>query len=139
MKIRRLTLKPMFPGRPVKFQYTAVNYGESDAVITEHNQTIVYQHADLISGPLINKLTTRRTVNIPIIAGAFADIVFEEPVMQDDQMNEITQGTQPVAVYGYVAYKDDLGTLRRSGFFRAYSAKTRRFTPVDDPEYEYQD
>jgi len=42
-------------------------------------------------------------------------------------------------VYGTIAYRDDLGTTRRTGFRRAWDAKDEVFRPAADPEYEYQD
>ncbi len=42
-------------------------------------------------------------------------------------------------VIGYVDYEDLLKRKRRTAFLRLYDFTTKRFTPSDDPAYEYQD
>jgi hypothetical protein len=39
---------------------------------------------------------------------------------------------------GWVEYSDDNGIDRRTGFWRIYSAETRRFRAKNDPDYEYE-
>jgi hypothetical protein len=40
---------------------------------------------------------------------------------------------------GYIAYKDGVGRSYRTAFLRRYNGSLKRFTPVDNPDYEYQD
>lgn len=40
---------------------------------------------------------------------------------------------------GYIVYEDGLRKKRRTAFCRRYDFGTKRFTPIDDPDYEYQD
>ena len=39
--------------------------------------------------------------------------------------------------FGYIDYRDDIGTIRRTAFCRLYNRETKRFTKVDDEDYEY--
>ena len=39
--------------------------------------------------------------------------------------------------FGYIDYTDNIGTNRRTAFCRQYNIKTRRFTKVEDEDYEY--
>jgi len=41
--------------------------------------------------------------------------------------------------YDYIEYRDDRGWPRRTAFCRKYDPITRRFSIVDDQEYEYQE
>jgi hypothetical protein len=40
---------------------------------------------------------------------------------------------------GRVDYRDDTGAVRRTAFHRSYNQETKRFSIVDDPDYEYSD
>jgi hypothetical protein len=40
---------------------------------------------------------------------------------------------------GIIAYNDENGVMRRTGFWREYDFGAQRFRPSDDPDYEYQD
>ena len=40
---------------------------------------------------------------------------------------------------GFIAYQDETGVRRQTGYFRQHEAETGRFRPVDDPDCEYAD
>jgi hypothetical protein len=40
---------------------------------------------------------------------------------------------------GRIEYRDDTGSIRRTGFHRSYNQETKRFSIVPDPDYEYSD
>ncbi|MBU2519195.1 MAG: hypothetical protein KKB57_16545 [Proteobacteria bacterium] len=40
---------------------------------------------------------------------------------------------------GYINYRDNNGNIRQTAFCRKYDFGTKRFTRVDDPDYEYAD
>jgi hypothetical protein len=61
------------------------------------------------------------------------------PEPSEPQAASINQNRQPICIFGYLAYADDLGVVRRTGFYRAYTLPMARFVPFDDPEYEYAD
>jgi hypothetical protein len=45
----------------------------------------------------------------------------------------------PLLFIGYIIYEDGLKRQRRTAFLRSYDFSTKRFSPIDDPDYEYQD
>ena len=49
----------------------------------------------------------------------------------------IERGIDDLYFFGYIDYLDDIGTTRRTAFCRRYIQETKRFTKVDDEEYEY--
>jgi hypothetical protein len=44
-----------------------------------------------------------------------------------------------ISCFGYLAYEDDNGAYRSTGFLRKYDIKKKRFIPSDDPNDEYTD
>jgi len=44
-----------------------------------------------------------------------------------------------VYIAGFIRYKDSVGIHRNRGFFRVYEPQKRRFVPVEDTDYEYDD
>ncbi len=59
-------------------------------------------------------------------------------VMPHNATLNLSAGQKP-CVYGYVRYRDRRGIERRTGFMREYDSGTSRFSPVQDPDYEYED
>lgn len=49
------------------------------------------------------------------------------------------QKTPTFHFLGYVVYLDALGRKRRTAFLRQFDFSTKRFNPINHPEYEYQD
>lgn len=48
-------------------------------------------------------------------------------------------GNGRLICYGNVAYVDDVGTRRETGFLRLYNANRARFEKTNDADYEYED
>jgi hypothetical protein len=59
--------------------------------------------------------------------------------LHPDDVQAITAGTKHLHVLGMIAYQDDNGARRNTGFFRCYNSSRRRFYAIDDPDFEFQD
>jgi hypothetical protein len=51
--------------------------------------------------------------------------------------NNIERGLNDLYFFGYIDYRDNIGTTRRTAFCRRYIRETKRFVKVDDEDYEY--
>jgi hypothetical protein len=64
----------------------------------------------------------------------------EEPnLTAEDDIADINSSSRFLHLIGYVMYEDENGGIRRTGFFRYYDAKRRRFRAIGDGEYEFQE
>jgi hypothetical protein len=61
-----------------------------------------------------------------------------EPILDQNAIQAISNGTLKVYFMGKVFYNNALGVIRVTGFCRVYDANTRRFVVMDNDEYEYQ-
>jgi hypothetical protein len=139
MKIRQLVFDIGSPAGKLNYSYMIVNTGSNDGVVTEMNQTIVYQEGKRLTGPLTNEPDTMRRVSISLAPGEFEYVYFSDDVPADEFHRQVLANAIPVSIFGFVTYTDVLGKIRRTGFFRNYNVRSRRFEAMDDPEYEYTD
>lgn len=57
-----------------------------------------------------------------------------------DEPADFVHGSVPMIFFGFIAYKDQTIIRRReTAFLRTYDFTSKRFTTVNDPDYEYQD
>ncbi len=141
LKVRQLDLT-MFAGNPFRIRYMAVNTGASRATILEQNARFIYMRpGNFPEGVLLCAPSTAVRQEIKIANGGFCLIDIFDPESEEDNgmIQDIRDGRRRLFVHGYIAYADDLGVIRRTGFYRWYNINNRRFSAVDDAEYEYTD
>jgi hypothetical protein len=64
-------------------------------------------------------------------------IVFDIPT--ETSIGEMASAHRALYVYGYLVYEDALENTRTTAFCRRYDTALDRFSPVKDPDYEYED
>jgi hypothetical protein len=138
IKIRQLNKGNASVVDGLPFTYMAVNIGDANATLVETNQTIVFSSG--AHGTLVNESKTKEPLNGMLAPGEFVVVKFREPeIINAPYAAKINSGETPICVFGYIAYADDLGKIRRTGFYRQYQGGLQRFVAIDDPEYEYAD
>lgn len=145
--IRRISLDEGTPiGIPIgmlwKIQFIIANVGGSHATIIESNATFLKFDDGLPAIPPFSKEVN--TVKIPDREAGQSDPP-EFLHLDTATINTLCQyqghGNSKGAFhfFGYIQYQDDLEIVRRMAFCRRYDVITKRFSKVDDPEYEYSD
>lgn len=138
IKIRQLNKGVASVTDGLAFTYMAVNFGEANASLVEHNRTIIFSTA--ARGTLVNESKTKESLHGVLAPGEFVVVKFREPEITNPAFAaQINSGEIPICIFGYFAYADDLGKVRRTGFYRQYQGGVRRFVAIDDPEFEYAD
>jgi hypothetical protein len=61
--------------------------------------------------------------------------------VRSGELANVAQGdiAGDIHFFGYMQYRDNIGIVRRTAFCRRYDIRTRRFSVVDDPDYEFSD
>jgi hypothetical protein len=138
--VRHIEMMDFKPEAPVAIRYTFVNKGETEAKLVEWSVdcTIVPPGANFS-----DRLPFHRTVPPypPIVLGG------GQPVQEDfiglgafgDNCTLVENGDAILLFYGVIAYRDGIGSTKRTGFVRRFDPKTGRFYLTDDPSNEYDD
>ena len=112
-----------------------VNYGESDALPTNAQYSVVLDKAVLPMVPeyrseFVSKIGYEK---LESGRGRTAIIIGQErgPLLR------VFQGSTPLVVIGYVEYRSATGAGYRTAFARRYNQG--RFHKMDDPDYEYEE
>jgi hypothetical protein len=75
---------------------------------------------------------------VALASGTFAAVnVLTDEAFDTGQIFGIQQKTRFLLCAGYIQYRDESGALRATGFMRCLQHESARFTPVSDPEYEF--
>ena len=130
-------------------QYTVHNVGDTECTITAISDQIWMPGAarDL---PAIPAYTPHREQLIPLECNG--SMAIRHPDTESEFIDELNflfgfaEESNPGHVViprllflGYVNYIDRAGTKRQTAFLRQFNFTTKRFSPIDHPEYEYQD
>jgi hypothetical protein len=121
----------------IQVHFTIVNVGDTRAKMLGCNAGIEFFRKDSLPTPVLFHLrealavrpfgrgaTDEATVLLPKDRALLADHLVEQKEMH---------------VYGFIVYADKGGNTRTTAFCRRWDAARDRFTPVDDPDYEYED
>jgi hypothetical protein len=133
--------------RPWKVQYIVANVGRGNAEILEGNATVKRIEPPL---PAIPPFDDAGDISGPIRLGAgqsgplTVELDAQGPIVQAVRSGELANVAQgdiagDIHFFGYMQYRDNIGIVRRTAFCRRYDIRTRRFSVVGDPDYEYDD
>lgn len=126
-------------------RYTVHNAGDSEGVITEVSERLWLAEVSLglrlmpsYRAPGITRIT-----GITLKPGGHAVSEHIHPDGEGLNFQAVFDGfgvqdNKPLFL-GYISYKDQAGTVRKTAFLREYDRPTRRFAIIDHPDYEYQD
>jgi hypothetical protein len=135
----------------ISIDWTIANIGDTPATIIAES-TRYWKEED---GNIFHKFRANQiykpevTRNIQIESGesrltpieeanAVYDFYFSEGAANSSNNAGVPQNGGLIFI-GYIIYVDQLGKRRKTAFMRRYDFGTRRFTKVDDSDYEYQD
>jgi hypothetical protein len=138
--------------RPWKIQYVIANIGLGRATIYEGNATVrvfekglpaIPPYAD--EGDILGPIVLASGESRPEVVYLDDNTEAKSAIMAgfwDEAMETVAgPGGAPLPkcmyVFGYFQYRDDIGVVRRTAFCRLYNFRTKRFSAVDDPDYEY--
>ena len=111
--------------------YSVSNIGESPATITKKSMVFKRLKHPLpipsYSDPNLSKKTIACGESI---SGSLSVEHFLISQAEERELDDLY-------FFGYIDYLDNIGTTRRTAFCRRYIHETKRFTKVDDEDYEY--
>jgi hypothetical protein len=118
------------------------NIGGSTAIIKERNLTF-----KKIENPMPPLLDFDKSILIEKTL-ASGEGTIESLIIDDNVVNilrlyetQLGGGSQMsntnLYFFGYIDYQDNIKTMRRIAFCRQFNIKTKRFTKVEDEDYEY--
>jgi hypothetical protein len=141
LRARRFRISLMQAGRAIKVEFETINTGATDADVTGRLVLVpILDAPGAIFG--LPPLPLAFSIEFPskLRGGETMGHVHEDdgPVHEDD-VAAVNAGTRFLHVIGRVAYTDDNGRPRETGFFRWYDAELHRFRKVDDSDFEYED
>lgn len=128
-------------------EYIVANVGSTRATIIESNATIyVNELYPGIVNPGLGAMPpydddSQSIGVVAFEAGESGPFVEHSEVITADLLYD-TRAESPVTpkrlyFLGYILYKDEIGTVRRTAFCRIYDHGSTRFFAIDDAEYEY--
>jgi len=136
----------IFDEQRVALRYEVVNFGGTDATITDSNCTILLRHVnDVPKLPMLPPYDSDATHQIvtagSILRAGETQHFSQAQYVPDDKDIDFCAGNMTVYVIGYLSYRGNVGPQYRTAFCRRL--QTDRFTPtgfavVTDPNYEYE-
>jgi uncharacterized protein YpmB len=125
-------------GKRLKIRIPIVNQGNTDATVRKvAAQTfLVSRLTEINLGGDFHEIDTSDLT--PLASGTNAVVkILTDHAFGNDEIFGIEQKTRFLLCVGYVQYKDESGGLRTTGFARCLQHQSSRFTPIEDPEYEF--
>jgi hypothetical protein len=125
-------------GKRLKIQIPIVNQGNTDAIVrTIAAKTFLVSRLERINvGGDFHTIDTSGLA--PLSSGTNARVgILTDQAFGPEDIFGIQQKTRFLLCVGFVQYRDESGGLRATGFMRCLQHESGRFTPIDDPEYEF--
>jgi hypothetical protein len=120
----------------IQVNFTVTNKGATTATITETGMAVLVVHPAQIPGEVA--FARRAVTNVALRSGEASHWpIAAATALTAQEANALWQGTVKVICLGYFTYRDDFGTVRNTGFCREYDLARRRWSVVNDPDYEY--
>lgn len=129
-----------------KIQFFVANVGGSRARVIESNAT--FAEIDGVLPAIPPYSIELDTIKNTVIEAGQSDPL-ETLIIEGDKLRGVVRNWNKKFItnsensqfyfFGYIQYRDDVDIIRRMTFCRQYNARTKRFTEVNDPEYEYSD
>jgi hypothetical protein len=131
-------------------EYVIANYGDTAATIVELSTSLWDNQAGgaLRWNPSIPSYDPSVPVSIRIDSGAAITKMHDKNAEKFFTAVDARAAPEPwsaptigsdLLFLGYIVYEDNIGTKRVTAFCRAYKRSAKRFIPIDDKDYEYQD
>jgi hypothetical protein len=141
---RQIEMIVISSNQPIGIRYVWANTGGTPANIYETTTAVFMNENGYTLEPTTEKYYAlgETQVHDPIAIAAGSFMVFNaasKETYKPEIINEIELGLRKLFVIGYTLYKDDTDAVRKSAFARVYNPSTKRFTTIDDPDYEYAD
>jgi hypothetical protein len=134
---------PIFqPGHSVEGEFQVVNVGGTPATIFQSGCWVFWNQVALPLHRPYDYLSPNNPARGVLQPGTAVVGSFMSDKPMDQHAAEIWQAGNQWSLYvmGWVEYRDDLGSVRRTSFCRRYDVhRGRRFFSVDDPDYEHAD
>jgi hypothetical protein len=140
IKIRNVVvpqLADMYPPTELKGKCWITNYGASNAVLARIFVDWVFDPL-----PMENPATieTMGIQEVTIEPGQITPLPLPVRSISDDDHYMISIGKKSINLVGVVKYwNKDKTTMYRTFFCRRYNPSTKRFSPIQDDDYEYEE
>ena len=120
----------------IQVNFTVTNKGATTATITETGATILVIQPSQI--PADVAFARREVTSVALRSGEASNWPISSAAnLTAGDANVLWQGVAKIVCIGYFTYRDDFGAFRNSGFCREYDMARRRWSIVNDPDYEY--
>jgi len=128
-------------------EYAVVNVGGTPAHVMESNLTIIVREGDLPAfPPYSNGRDSFGSFNVQPGEQPQRSMTLtsNEDIWRFVMVRKLIEaggGVGNIYCVGFLQYRDDIGTSRRTAFYRYYNAQTQQFERIDKPpgHYEYTD
>jgi len=129
-----------------KIEYIVANIGGTPAYVTESNLTLVVPEGELPAFPPYNNehdslgcfsVEPGEQTHRAMTLHRETDIWRFRMLRQEVQGGNTSSGK--LFCLGFLQYRDEIGTSRRTAFCRRYEARTQRFDRIDNSDHEYVD
>lgn len=147
--VRSLTMYCEDNTKPFKVGYDLVNIGGALAQVTHSEACVHYKKGRLgdVGGNASTTAESRDIVNIGpgVCAEQFLELGNEVAQRLNYLATRSAQGVNnpelvgQIYFTGRVEYRDSSGNVMRTAFHRKYNQDSKRFSAVNDPDYEYLD
>ncbi len=128
----------LVPDERWKIQIPFTNQGTTDALVRQFAaRTFLVE--DIVNMNVGNEFHVIDTSGmIPIVSGTHAITgILTDTALNVLDIGKLRQKSLFLMCVGYVQYGDESGGLRVTGFARCLQPNSGRFTPINDPEYEF--
>ena len=135
----------------IGLQYTVHNVGDIDGTIVAVSETVwlpdngqkALPPIPAYSPPVAKNITLKcgEWITISHIPGndALMDINFRTGFREEVATIGISEEPSNILFLGYIDYIDGTGRKRQTAYLRQLDLAAKRFSPINHPEYEYQD
>ena len=120
----------------IQVNFTVTNKGATTATISETGMAVLVVHPAQIPGDV--PFARREVTNVTLRSGEASNWPMASASnLTQQEANALWQGSVKIICVGYFTYRDDFGTIRNTGFCREYDFARRRWSVINDPDYEY--
>ena len=144
IRVRRVLLEEDHKTAEISVRYDVVNIGNRPAHITGGIVRVIFWPNDRPFPPLSqfpdDPMESSNIRETTIAAGSKHGMLAQasETTTGEFQFARIWEANN-LFFLGFIKHKDDLGNIRETSFYRRYDRELKRFVPVEDRDYEYED
>ena len=139
LRVRQFILDTPTPENPLIVHFAIINTGETRANWRDMAAEVALWNGRFWEAPGINQIVQPVT-NPPLRSGQRVRITIQSRFnVTAAQIGAIERGELIICAVGELAYADDLGVTRRTGFRRNYDIGSDMFTATSNQDQEYED